>query len=327
MRKLKKITLVVIIATICVASLAMSASALYISPDGRSGVNYLAVTNPTGATIGYRSVDSQGNMTVRNAVATAQGILYSYDTGTVTGAWYTNTGNPATSQIPATNWFIQLTGDNFARYCMPSRLYYGNAKVIAYVQLLNGQIITYETEAKLTFQWGQQTDGFHAVQFTADQINQTAGSFMYFDFDIPETINGEYVMGVIPYGTHVTKILLLQDNPSNYTGESGVTTWYVPFNEAYFTGVDNNEYYNLGYIEGHENGYEAGYNVGVDEGFSQGAEAAGGEPIQKWGAFLITAVDGFLSFEIFPGFTLKGLLLACLVIPLALVFLKLFAGG
>lgn len=329
MNKWKRIALVAFIAALCVASLAMNASALYISPDGRSGVNYLAVTNPTSAVIGYRSIDSQGQMTVRNPVAGATTELFSNDSGTITSAWLNRTNNPATNYIPATRWYIVIeSAENFVRYCAPNRYYYGNAKAHVQVQLLNGERLQYETEAKLTFNWDRQTDGFHATTFTTNQIDQMQGPFsVIFDFDVPEIINGEYVLGVMPYGTYIDKILLLQDNPSNYSGSDSVTTWYVPFNSAYFTNASDNDYYNLGYVSGIEYGYQEGYEAGIDDGFLQGAESAGGTPIQKWGAFLLTAVTGFLDFEIFPGFPLWALLGAVIAIPLTVVFLRMFAGG
>lgn len=50
-------------------------------------------------------------------------------------------------------------------------------------------------------------------------------------------------------------------------------------------------------------------------------------PFHDYTAFLATAASGFLNLQIFPGFTISGLLISLLGFACAIWFLKIFAGG
>lgn len=111
-----------------------------------------------------------------------------------------------------------------------------------------------------------------------------------------------------------------------------VTQSFIPFNDAYFEEqADYNEAYDEGYVDGYNKGYGTASNETYDrvyeEGYLDGVQSVNGTPVQAWSAFLLNAVTGFLSFEIFPGFPLHAMLMVIITIPLAIAFLKIFAGG
>ena len=65
--------------------------------------------------------------------------------------------------------------------------------------------------------------------------------------------------------------------------------------------------------------YHTGYRIGMQNG--------NGEFSGDYGGWIATAVGGFMSLEIFPNFTLGGILGVAVAVGLLLMFLKFFAGG
>lgn len=115
------------------------------------------------------------------------------------------------------------------------------------------------------------------------------------------------------------------------------------YKDGYKEGVEigKNEGISVGYqnglIEGREegyaNGYEAGsidgYEEGYIMGYSDGAESALGDNGEYTGFLfgLFHGVTSFFSAELFPGFSIGGLLSIVLAVPIVLAILKFIAGG
>lgn len=81
---------------------------------------------------------------------------------------------------------------------------------------------------------------------------------------------------------------------------------------------------NGSYQDAYNNGYNAGVSVGRNEGYNAGINAGANG---SWTAWIGTAVGGFMSFELFNGITLGGILIVCIAFGLVFLFLKYFAGG
>lgn len=113
------------------------------------------------------------------------------------------------------------------------------------------------------------------------------------------------------------------------------TAQFEPFNEDWFYSESYQDGYNAGLSEGesvknYQKGYDEGYTRGEDKGYAlglaDGASAQGGT-FRDWSLWLVTATGSFFSFEIFPNFTIGGLLASIISIGVLLAFLKYFAGG
>lgn len=82
----------------------------------------------------------------------------------------------------------------------------------------------------------------------------------------------------------------------------------------------NDAGYNVGYREGSDYGYSLGYDVGYGYGYDDGFEAVGAFD------FIIHGVEGFLTAELFPGFSFGLLLTSIAGLGLFIWILKIFAG-
>lgn len=81
------------------------------------------------------------------------------------------------------------------------------------------------------------------------------------------------------------------------------------------------EGYQGGLDDGREEGYQMGYDEGYGIGYNDGFEAVGAFD------FIIHGVEGFLSAELFPGFSFGILLMAVAGLGMFIWILKIFAGG
>lgn len=221
------------------------------------------------------------------------------------------------------NWLFE--------YMQEGQLYYADALlgfkgneviplVDRHIKFYSHPTVTYED----TFEY--ECDGGHAFRVQPYNNNATIDQF-----EIEGTVQADVsVAQIVLYSFSI-----LQDNPiiditMGWLGDETTfdRTCYTPFNAAWFNITENEE---RAYQQGYNNGYQQGYAVKVqgeyNEGYQDGATEASGGAIQRWGAFLLTAVNGFLSFELIPGFPLWGLLSVAVAIPLLLMFLKMFAGG
>ena len=93
--------------------------------------------------------------------------------------------------------------------------------------------------------------------------------------------------------------------------------------------------YDVGYDVGHEDGYNAGlndnsqYQAGYNEGYTVGLRA--GQNI-SWGnlnvvSLFLSPVNSFLSTPLFGSFSIGSAFSVVLVVLLAAIFIKMFAGG
>ena len=81
--------------------------------------------------------------------------------------------------------------------------------------------------------------------------------------------------------------------------------------------------YNQGYEEGETIGHEAGYNQGYTQGYDAGVSAGLTNPIE----YFIKPIDEFMSIKIFGTLAIGNILSIILFVAIALIFLKMFAGG
>lgn len=94
--------------------------------------------------------------------------------------------------------------------------------------------------------------------------------------------------------------------------------------DAYNKGY--NKAYQTGYNEGYDVGYDEGSEISYDKGYADGVDNAP----KEWGSvgqFLVNVLGAFTSAELFPGFTIGGVLGIIAGGLLLLMFLKMFAGG
>lgn len=79
--------------------------------------------------------------------------------------------------------------------------------------------------------------------------------------------------------------------------------------------------YNRGYVTGYDEGYDTGY----DEGYQDGEDDA--LVNTSFVDFIVNAVGGFMDFEIFPNFSIGNVLGAFVAVIVAVILLRVFAGG
>ncbi len=115
--------------------------------------------------------------------------------------------------------------------------------------------------------------------------------------------------------------------------------YYEGHNVGYDEGQEDgyNEGYNVGYDEGQEDGYQTGYNDGIllsdaydegyREGYSNGLNKGLSDTLTNPVSFFLQPVQAFLDTKLFGNFSIGTALNAVLFVSLALIFIKMFAGG
>lgn len=78
-----------------------------------------------------------------------------------------------------------------------------------------------------------------------------------------------------------------------------------------------------GYDKGYSEGYQAGYNAGYSEGYNKGQTENFVNPVQ----YLIQPVQAFLDTKLFGSFSFGSFLSVGLFVLIALIFIRMFAGG
>lgn len=288
----KRVSLTITAVILMIIAVVMSVSGA--TPNGASGVNFFAL--------------DAGTYNVQ--VETFQEVN--------TIADFSSSYNPLTSTISwtegqvydMTNVTVRIyTNDNTSRklfrYCAGGHNYYFVSATLRYYDQ-NGTMY-FTSPDRVTFYDMEGNVVYNGALYYGQPISNTQVDIRYVEFSFPtETITSNLS------SMRIENLTLLQEisiqRPSN---PNWVQTIYVPYNPAWFeTYVDDADY---------QDGYEDGYQAGAID--------AGGEPMQKWSAFLLAGVTGFLDFEIFPGMPLWGLLAVMIAIPLVLTCLKYFAGG
>lgn len=123
--------------------------------------------------------------------------------------------------------------------------------------------------------------------------------------------NSQYTQRNITFVENLTNI--------SFNGSAYSTNYY------YHRSLYYNDAYQYGFNNGNILGYNQGYSEGLIEGFENGiAEGQLNFNVVDW---ITTALDGFLSFEIYPNFSLASLLMAVTGTFIALWILKVLAGG
>lgn len=116
------------------------------------------------------------------------------------------------------------------------------------------------------------------------------------------------------------------ENPST-TQEK--TIWNAILKSVLVEKNDYNQGYNAGYLYGYNQGSDSGYNIGYDNGYqigyNKGIESAEADfnPI----GIIIKPVAELLEIKIFGNFSIGAFLSVGLFVSIALIFLKMFAGG
>lgn len=90
--------------------------------------------------------------------------------------------------------------------------------------------------------------------------------------------------------------------------------------------ISINEFYNQGNKTGYDNGYKEGEDKGYQNGYNNGYTEGSNGTFNPIGMILQPAAD-FLEIKIFGDFSIGSFLGAALFISVALIFLKMFAGG
>ena len=85
--------------------------------------------------------------------------------------------------------------------------------------------------------------------------------------------------------------------------------------------------YNNGYESGYNSGYESGSSSGYDLGYSSGYNAALTDGLKNPISFLIDPVREFLNAPLFGVVSVGGVLTVALFVLVAIMFIKMFAGG
>lgn len=108
------------------------------------------------------------------------------------------------------------------------------------------------------------------------------------------------------------------------------TIQWSKFSTGYFFSPDESQtdYYLYGYQDGLYASTETAYNNGYEQGKIDGIEIAESQLNDgNWLGWMANAVGGFMTFEIFPGFSVGGLFAVLISIALLMAFLRFFAGG
>lgn len=138
---------------------------------------------------------------------------------------------------------------------------------------------------------------------------------------------------------HVSKdfsYLLLQDPPSPLAYE-----WLITFCElesipdggypSVYSFTDGDTSLEVVYCLDSEAVIQAQFSSALSDyyngAYRRGVANGDGEFSGDYGSWLSTAVGGFMSFEIFPNFSIGGILGVCVAVGLLMMFLKFFAGG
>lgn len=128
------------------------------------------------------------------------------------------------------------------------------------------------------------------------------------------------------------------------SGSGSGSDYQAGFDAGYKAGYTNGhtDGYNIGYdkgyeqgeIDGSEAGSEAGYDLGYndgyydgyDKGFDEGVISGGGQPVTVLTEF-IQPIDTFLSTPFLNGFSIGQVFGVIIFVWVAMIFLKMFAGG
>ena len=86
---------------------------------------------------------------------------------------------------------------------------------------------------------------------------------------------------------------------------------------------------NAGFIIEYDRGYNKGYNEGHDIGYNEGYQKGEDNALThtSFTDFLVYAVGGFMDFEIFPNFSIGNVFGALVAVVVAVILLRVFAGG
>jgi hypothetical protein len=145
---------------------------------------------------------------------------------------------------------------------------------------------------------GQLISGVHSVKLELEYFID--GELEYYDIDVGQYLMSEGVLSASRPYAYISKfVVALPYRADVFPG------W-----EEMYPGIDFFVRYN----------YDPSLSVNmfaVDETL----------PFYDYTAFLATAASGFLNLQIFPGFTISGLLISVIGFACAIWFLKIFAGG
>lgn len=93
------------------------------------------------------------------------------------------------------------------------------------------------------------------------------------------------------------------------------------YNDGNYFGYDNG--FNTGKEEGLTEGYDNGYKTGYTNGYNKGQTSQVSNPI----VYLLTPVHTFLDTNLFGSFSLGDAFNVVLFVAVAVIFIKMFAGG
>jgi hypothetical protein len=88
-----------------------------------------------------------------------------------------------------------------------------------------------------------------------------------------------------------------------------------------------NTIYNNGVSDGYDSGYDSGLHTGYDSGFSSGYNTALTDGLKNPVSFIIDPVREFLNAPLFGVVSVGSVLTVALFVLVAIMFIKMFAGG
>ena len=126
------------------------------------------------------------------------------------------------------------------------------------------------------------------------------------------------------YDTNINNIRLdvyqeLGYNAGYGAGES------AGYDSGYDSGYTAGE--SAGYDSGYDSGYNAGESAGYEEGYNNGLQKGMSEVVVNPFVALLNPIDDFINMPLFGDFTLGSFISVVLFVSLAIIFLKMFAGG
>lgn len=258
------------------------------------------------------SLGYSGYYTFNGILGSLPEVVYYYVT--VDGDYWWNTQDNRYFQVVGTR------GDGSSVTLECSSIYFQNSEFIEMwyqiPDLMDGDILVYnyDDDEWLYAETGDLSDTESPEYISLDEIQVRQ---LYFEYDVDDTFEvdrADHVAMLNWFVSNTTYSSTSQvlDTPTPYgftSDDGGIYVRYVVLPADHDISF---QYLRGSWLSGYTTGFYSGNNADVNVDYVSWAVASIGQA---------------LSVEIFPGFTLGGMIAIIVAIPLAIIFLKLFAGG
>lgn len=201
---------------------------------------------------------------------------------------------------------------------------------------------------------GPSSSGFSSYNEAEIDVTPTNVTISFPTLSLNYKIEGDkmyYIGGVHQTGVYTVTFFLNGPDPDSYkhssfpmdfssiTQPDDANMQYIIVGMLMWSSQKTNENLNKigneNFIKGNEEGYEAGeaigkdigYGQGFDEGYDQGYEAGAGLKNVNPITYMLEPIGAILETPIFGSFSIGMGLSVALFVMLALMFIKMFAGG